>query len=93
MTHPVEPSETSDATHDVAPDEHAERLSGSAGLSLLVPGLGQLSQRRYAAAAIQFGAALTYGVAAISGGWERAVFLAAVWNVWSAVDAYWHDRE
>ncbi len=36
--------------------------------------------------------ALTYSVAAIGGGWGRAAVLAVVWNLWSAVDAYWHDR-
>lgn len=61
-------------------------------MSLLVPGLGQLLQRRFAAAAIQFGAALTYTIATIGAGWGRAALLAIAWNVWSAVDAYWHDR-
>jgi hypothetical protein len=61
-------------------------------MSLLIPGLGQLLQRRFVAAAIQFGAVLTYSVAAIGGGWGRATFLAIAWNIWSAVDAYWHDR-
>jgi hypothetical protein len=73
--------------------EKRDRAAGSAGMSLLIPGLGQLLQRRFAAAAIQFGAVVTYGVAAIGAGWGRAAFLAIAWNIWSAVDAYRHDRQ
>jgi hypothetical protein len=72
--------------------EKRDRAAGSAGMSLLIPGLGQLLQRRFAAAAIQCGAAATYAVATIGVGSGRAAFLAIAWNVWSAVDAYWHDR-
>jgi hypothetical protein len=77
---------------ELTPAQKRDRAAGSAGMSLLVPGLGQLLQRRFAAAAIQFGAALTYAIATIGAGWGRAALLAIAWNVWSAVDAYWHDR-
>ena len=72
--------------------ESRDHSAASAGMSLLIPGLGQLFQRRFAAAAMQFGAVVTYAVAMIGGGWGRAAFLAIAWNLWSAVDAYWHDR-
>jgi len=84
--------EPSDDDRELTPAQQRDRAAGSAGMSLLVPGLGQLLQRGFAAAAIHFGAVATYVVTAIGVGWGRAAFLAIAWNVWSAVDAYWHDR-
>jgi hypothetical protein len=62
-------------------------------LSALVPGLGQICQRRFVAAAIQFGAAATYMTGALGIGGRRALLLALVWNLWSVVDAYRHDAD
>jgi len=64
----------------------------ASGLSLLVPGLGQLVQRRPAAALMQFGTVAGYIAVALATGGTRAVWLAFAWNAWSAVDAYWHAR-
>lgn len=62
-------------------------------LSLLLPGAGQVAQRRFVSGAIQAATVGTYLVAASSvGGGGRALLLALVWNVWSAIDAYWHAR-
>ena len=63
-------------------------------LSVLLPGAGQVAQRRFVAAAIQAATVGTYLVAASSvGGGGRALWLALAWNAWSAIDAYWHARE
>ena len=62
-------------------------------LSALVPGLGQICQRRFVAAAIQFGAAATYMTGALGIGGRRALLLALVCNLWSVVDAYRHDAD
>ena len=62
-------------------------------LSVLLPGAGQLAQRRFVAAVVQASTVGTYLVAASSlGGDGRALLLALAWNVWSAIDAYWHAR-
>jgi hypothetical protein len=63
-------------------------------LSVLLPGAGQVAQRRFVAAAIQAATVGTYLVAASSiGGGGRALLLALAWNAWSAIDAYWHAHE
>ena len=82
-----------------APDaeEHSSSLtpwdsSNYFWLSVLLPGAGQLAQRRFVAATIQGATVGTYLVAAASVGGGRALWLALAWNVWSAIDAYWHAR-
>ena len=62
-------------------------------LSLLLPGLGQFGQRRFFVGAGQLGTVLAYMITALSLGSTRALVLAVVWNIWSAVDAYRHERD
>jgi hypothetical protein len=57
-------------------------------LSVLVPGLGQLNQRRYLASALQFGTCAFYILAALVFDRTNALWFAALWNAWSANDAY-----
>ena len=57
-------------------------------LSLVIPGAGQLAQRLFASAAIQTATVCFYMIAASASGGGRALFLALVWNLYSAVDAY-----
>ena len=73
--------------------QHREHPSGRALLSALVPGLGQLAQRRFLAASVQFGTVATYLVGALAVGGRRALVLAVIWNVWSVVDAYRHEAD
>jgi hypothetical protein len=89
------------ADHDVtspeqtqtAIDQRRGRGKEQALLSALVPGLGQLAQGRLLSAGIQFGTVVTYLVGALAAGGGRALFLAALWNVWSVIDAYRHERD
>src|SRR5688572_26371684 len=90
---------TAPAASVAAPD--AEQNSGAVTgwdssnyfwLSILLPGAGQLAQRRFVAAAIQAATVGTYLIAASSVGGGRALWLALAWNAWSAIDAYWHAR-
>ena len=69
-------------------DDALQRAAESA----IIPGLGQLRQGRYAAAAIQFGTVVAYLFAAGSLGGYRAMMFALLWNVWSIVDAARHGR-
>ena len=59
-------------------------------LSVLLPGAGQIAQRRFGAAALQLATVGAYLGAAASVGGGRALLLALAWNAWSAIDAWWH---
>ena len=61
-------------------------------LSLVLPGLGQFAQRRFLAGGGQLGTVVAYAATALAVGGGSALWLAIGWNVWSAVDAYRHDR-
>jgi hypothetical protein len=61
-------------------------------LSLFLPGLGQFAQDRLFTGAGQLGTVLAYLIAAFSVGGDHALLLALAWNLWSAVDAYRHER-
>ena len=61
-------------------------------LSLVLPGLGQFAQHRFFAGAGQLGTVVAYGVTALALGSGQALLLAVGWNVWSAIDAYRHER-
>lgn len=58
-----------------------------------MPGLGQLAQRRWGAALVQFGTVAAYVVAALGLGGRRALLLALLWNLWSVLDAYRHEAD
>jgi hypothetical protein len=62
-------------------------------LSVLLPGAGQVAQRRFVAAGLQLATVVAYLAAATSSGGGRAAWLALAWNAWSAIDAYWHAPE
>jgi hypothetical protein len=62
-------------------------------LSAIVPGLGQLVQRRFLAATLQFGTVAAYLLSAFGLGSGRAMLLALIWNVVSVVDAYRHEAD
>ena len=68
--------------------ERRERALQHAGYSMLVPGLGQLAQRRFGTALLQFGTVTAYVAGAIGMGGRRAVLFALLWNLWSVIDAY-----
>jgi len=62
-------------------------------LSAVVPGLGQLAQRRFVAASAQFGTVASYLAGALAVDGRRALLLAVLWNVWSVIDAYRHEAD
>jgi hypothetical protein len=61
-------------------------------LSLLLPGAGQVAQRRFVAAALQAATVGTYLVTALGVRDGPTIWLALAWNGWSAIDAYLHAR-
>ena len=72
-------------------DVEPESPATYALLSAIVPGLGQLAQRRLLTAALQFGTVAAYLATAYAAGGGRALWLAVLWNTWSMVDAYWRS--
>jgi hypothetical protein len=73
--------------------ERRGRAIEYAGWSLLVPGLGQLVQRRYGTALLQFGTVVVYLAGTLGLGGRRSLLFALFWTVWSVVDAYRHEAE
>lgn len=73
-----------------------DRTAASAGLGMLasvfVPGLGQALRHRWVPAMIHFGAVASYLVMVQQAGWGRAGWLALAWNLWSGIDAFWHEH-
>ena len=61
-------------------------------MSAFVPGLGQFVQGRFLAGAGQLVTVVAYSATALTLGSGRALLVALAWNVWSAIDAYRHDR-
>jgi hypothetical protein len=84
----TDPSDESRVAVVATPGEAAQR----AVLSLLVPGLGQFAQHRFLAGAGQLGTVVAYVTTAAALGGGPALLLAIGWNVYSAIDAYRHDR-
>ena len=70
-----------------------DRAKERAFLSAFVPGLGQVAQRRFVAASIQFGTVATYLGGTIAVGGRRALLLAILWNIWSVIDAFRHEAD
>ena len=81
------------AVQEREPDGLRERAVSHAACSAIVPGLGQLIQRRFGAAAVQFGTVAAYAALALSSGSARALWIAVAWNVGSAIDAYRRERD
>lgn len=73
-------------------DEASRSASEHAILSLVLPGLGQFAQGRPIAGMAQLGTVAAYAASALALGGGRALLLAVLWNLWSALDAYRHDR-
>jgi hypothetical protein len=73
---------------DVSGHEWTASPPSEALLSAAIPGLGQVAQGRYVAAATQFVTVVGYMVSAVAVGGRRALLAALLWNVWSTIDAY-----
>ena len=73
--------------------ERRGRALEHAGLSVVVPGLGQFAQGRWGAALAQFGTVAAYVVGAFGLGGRRALLFALLWNLWSVIDAYRHEAD
>src|SRR6478609_6387324 len=75
-------------SNEIVGIQSKDEARGRALLSALVPGLGQVAQRRFLAATIQFGTVATYVAGALALGGRRALLLALIWNVGSVIDAF-----
>lgn len=63
-----------------------------AAFSALIPGAAQLAQGRWVAALAQFGVVVAYLLGVFAAGPKAAMWLAVLWNAYSAVDTYWYER-
>lgn len=70
-----------------------ERALEHAFYSMLLPGLGQVAQRRLGAAAIQFASVAAYVIGAFGVGGRRALLFGLLWNAWSVIDAWRHEAD
>jgi len=61
-------------------------------LSALIPGAAQLTQGRWVAALAQFGVVVAYLLGVFAAGPTQALWLAVLWNAYSALEAYWYER-
>jgi hypothetical protein len=59
-------------------------------LSILLPGAGQIAQRRFAAAAVQVATVGSYLVASTAIGGGNRLWFALASYLWSAIEAYRH---
>jgi hypothetical protein len=90
MTPPVVP-ETPDAHVGIVESKPVSITDAAVG-SLLVPGLGQLLQRRYLTAALHAASVGAYLISAYKYGGRGWMLGALVFNLWSVLDAMWWSR-
>ncbi len=62
-------------------------------LSAFIPGAAQVAQGRWVAGLAQFGVVTAYLAGVFAVGPKQAVWLAVFWNAYSALEAYWYERD
>lgn len=78
----------------VAPaDSRKEAAVQHALLSAFIPGAAQVVQGRWVVGLVQFGVVAAYLAGVFAVGPIKAVWLAVFWNAYSALEAYWYERD
>ena len=62
-------------------------------LSAFCPGAAQVAQGRWMLGLIQFGVVAAYLAGVFAVGPFKAMWLAVFWNAYSALEAYWYERD
>jgi hypothetical protein len=85
---PVSPPTTISSEMHVVESRPVSTMS-AIGASMILPGLGQLMQRRFGTAALHFASIALYLIAAVRFGGGAWTLGFAFFNLWSCVDAGW----
>lgn len=75
------------------PDSGREAAVQHALLSAFVPGAAQVAQGRWVVGLVQFGVVAAYLAGVFTVGPIKAIWLAVFWNAYSALEAYWYERD
>lgn len=87
----LDPSESVPPITRASTSGHGTALQ-HAVLSALIPGAAQLTQGRWGAALAQFSVVVAYLLGVFAAGPTQALWLAVLWNAYSALEAYWYER-
>ena len=88
-----------DATRECAaivatpPTSRQEAAVQHALLSAFCPGAAQVVQGRWVVGLVQFGVVAAYLAGIFAVGPIKAMWLAVFWNAYSALEAYWYERD
>ena len=77
----------------VAPRSRRGAAIQHAVLSAFIPGAAQVAQGRWLAGMAQFGVVFAYLVGILAAGPTQAIWLAIFWNAYSALEAYWYEKD
>ena len=75
------------------PASRRETAVQHALLSAFCPGAAQVVQGRWVVGLVQFGVVAAYLAGVFAVGPIKAIWLAVFWNAYSALEAYWYERE
>ena len=75
------------------PDSRRETAVQHALLSAFCPGAAQMAQGRWVTGLVQFGVVAAYLAGVFAVGPTKAIWLAVFWNAYSALEAYWYERD
>lgn len=75
------------------PDSRRDAAVQHALLSAFCPGAAQVAQGRWVAGLVQFGVVAAYLAGVFAVGPTKAIWLAVFWNAYSALEAYWYERD
>jgi hypothetical protein len=75
------------------PASRQEAAVQHALLSAFCPGAAQVVQGRWVVGLVQFGVVAAYLAGVFAVGPIKAMWLAVFWNAYSALEAYWYERD
>jgi hypothetical protein len=78
---------------EAPPESRQEDAIHYALLSAFCPGAAQMAQGRWVAGLVQFGVVAAYLAGVFAVGPIKAIWLAVFWNAYSALEAYWYERD
>ncbi|WP_396216678.1 hypothetical protein [Gemmatimonas sp.] len=77
----------------IPPASRKEAAVQHALFSAFCPGAAQVVQGRWVVGLVQFGVVAAYLAGVFAVGPIKAMWLAVFWNAYSALEAYWYERD